>query len=205
MESFRPYAIYIIIEDGRCAYFKPFSDNAPPPDLVSALLTAMQGFVKEVTGSHFTELTAGPFSFTSERVGPFSVVIVSNKSEIAIEKAKYLSLRFIKRFRMDIENWSGNTIDFETFDEDIQEIIGKVDTIRIDPSVPLDAISLLSLRPQLQSVSKALLTKGALTLPQVIELTGISPIQAENQLEELLLMGHVGKYKKEGQLYYFVV
>ncbi len=133
------------------------------------------------------------------------MVIVSNKSEIAIEKAKYLSLRFIKRFRMDIENWSGNTIDFETFDEDIQEIIGKVDTIRIDPSVPLDAISLLSLRPQLQSVSKALLTKGELTLPQVIELTGISPIQAENQLEELLLMGHVGKYKKEGQLYYFVV
>jgi len=205
MSNFRPFAIYVIVEDGRCAYFKPFSDNAPPPDLVSALLTAMQGFVREVTGSHFSELTAGPFSFTSEKVGPFSVVIVSNKSEVAVEKAKYLSLRFIKRFRTHIENWKGHTIDFETFDEDVQDIIGVADSIRIDPSIPLDATSLLSLPPNLQSVSKALLTRGELTVHDAAELIGQTPIQVENQMENLLLLGHIGKYKKEGKIYYFVL
>jgi hypothetical protein len=201
--KFRAHAVYVIVDDGRCAYSKAFSEVAPSPHLVSAMLTAMQVFIKEVTGSVLSEVNAGPFSFISEKAGPFSVVLVSTKSNEAIEKAKYLVLRFIRKFKSSIEHWDGDEIDFESFEEDVNEVLGVQEDIRIDPRQPLDAIALIQLRNDLQPIAKYLLTKGEVTVDFVAEDLGFPKMQVYSQLNELFDFGHIGRYTSQGTIFYF--
>lgn len=193
MPEFRPHGVYIIVDDGRNAYFKGFSDHAPSPDLVSAMLTAMQSFVFEVTGAYFSDLTAGPFSFTSEKVGPFAVVLASTKSEKAEEYTKYLALRFIKRFALLLENWNGETADFEAFDVDVTEIFGVLPSRRIDIKNPIDAATLMTLKQDLQSVVRYLLIKGDSSIEQIAAGINESEILVQTKINELLALGHIGK------------
>lgn len=202
--QFRAHAVYIIVDDGRCAYFKAFSELAPSPHLVSAMLTAMQVFIKEVTGSFFSEVTAGPFSFVSEKAGPFSVVLVSTKSSEALAKAKYLVLRFIRRYQSALDQWKGETLDFQNFDIDVADVFGNQEDIRIDPKIPLDSISLIKLKPNLQKVAKQLLTKEEVSVDQLAEELGESRFKVYANLNELFELGHVGRYTKDRKLIYFI-
>ncbi|MHA2251282.1 MAG: winged helix-turn-helix domain-containing protein [Candidatus Kariarchaeaceae archaeon] len=203
-KKFRVHSVYIIVEDGRCAYDKAFSELAPSPHLVSAMLTAMQVFIKEVTGSYFSEISAGPFSFISEKAGPFSVVLVSTKSEEAIEKAKYLTLRFIRRFKSSIEDWSGETIDFQDFDEDVEIVFGPQNDVRVDPKKPLDAIALIQLKHELQEIAKYLLQKEEKTVDEIAEELSLSKYVVFDQINELYDLGYIGRFEKDSNLVYFV-
>ena len=204
-DRIRIHAVYVIAEDGRTAYYRAFSNQAPTPHLVSAMLTAMQVFIKEVTGSYFTEVHAGPFSFVSEKAGPFSVVIVSEKSHKSLDRAKFLTLRFIRKYRSAIENWTGQTVEFADFDEDVEEVFGKLDDIRIDPINPLDVMTLLTIHEKYQPVVKYLLTKGEVSLDHIAIEFEDDRFILHGYLEELVKLGHVGRFIKEGNFWYFVV
>ncbi|MFV2014420.1 MAG: hypothetical protein ACC656_03250 [Candidatus Heimdallarchaeota archaeon] len=194
----------MIVDDGRCAYFKAFSAIAPTAHLVSAMLTAMQVFVREVVGSNFSEITAGPFSFISEKAGPFSIVVVGTKNPEVIQKSKYLVLRFIRKYKTKIENWKGELIDFEDFDEDVDEVFGLIEDLRIDPKAPLDAIALLTIESELQPVAKLMLSKAELEMNQTALSLGITEIEAKNRLDKLFDLGYIGRFSRSGEVFYFV-
>lgn len=200
----RIHAIYVIVDDGRCAYFKAYSAIAPSAHLVSAMLTAMQVFVREVVGSNFSEVTAGPFSFISEKAGPFSIVVVGTKNPEVMQKSKYLVLRFIRKYKTKIENWKGELIDFEDFDEDVDEVFGQIEDLRIDPKAPLDAIALLTIESELQPVAKLMLAKGEVDSNLTALSLEITEIDANNRLEKLFELGYIGRFSRSGAVYYFV-
>lgn len=202
--SSKIHAVYVIVDDGRCAYSKAYSEIAPSPHLVSAMLTAMQVFINEVLGTFFSEVTAGPFSFISEQAGPFSVVIVGKKSEGNVEKAKYLVLRFIKRYKSHIEQWNGEMMDFNEFDEDVHDIFGNIEDIRIDPKIPLDAIALIQLDEDLQSTAKLILTKGEVMIHDVMEHLDLPEFIVKLRLQKLFDMGYTGRFTSGGKFYYFI-
>jgi hypothetical protein len=202
--DFRVHAVYIIAKDGRCAYSRPFSDLAPPEDLVSAMLIAMQGFIFEVTNEYFNELTAGPFMFTLEKAGPFTVTIVSTRSDEVINSAKYLGLRFIKRFRNLIEHWNGDTEAFESFDEDVNEIFEIQTVIRKDPLKPLNAPTLILLPNHLQLVANYLLQNKEGTINQIADGIRESAGNTEKKAQELVSLGHIGQYQRGMDVVYFV-
>ena len=202
----RPHAVYIIAEDGRNAFSKRFSTIAPDEDLISAMIVAMQNFIKEVTGTYFSELTAGPIQFSAERAGPFYVVLVSTRSEKAIEKVKHLGILFMRRYKTQIENWKGETIDFEGFNEDIDQVVGqKPQDLRVDPKHPLDAKTLIFLEPELQDVAKYMLRKKESTIGKLSIDLGIDGDTASQIIETLFERGHIGKEIIGGVTKYFVI
>jgi hypothetical protein len=194
----------VIVDDGRCAYFKAFSAIAPSAHLVSAMLTAMQVFVREVVGSNFSEVTAGPFSFISEKAGPFSIVVVGTKNPEVMQKSKYLVLRFIRKYKSKIEHWKGELIDFEDFDQDVDEVFGLIEDIRIDPKIPLDAIALLQIESDLQPVAKLILGKQEVEKNLTALSLNITEIDATNRLDKLFDLGYIGKFNRSGETFYFV-
>lgn len=200
----RVHAIYVIIEDGRCAYFKEFSELAPSPHLVSAMLTAMQVFVKEVVGTNFSEVTAGPFTFISEKAGPFSVVLVSGKSKTVTEKAKYLVLRFMRKYQGIIEDWNGEMYDFHDFDQDVEEVFGMVDVLRSDPKVPLDALALIELSPELQAIAQLALRKIELTTKMTAKALDMPEFAIDHKLKRMFELGYFGRYAYKGDYVYFL-
>lgn len=202
----RPHAVYIIAEDGRNAFCKRFSTIAPDEDLISAMIVAMQNFIKEVTGTYFSELTAGPIQFSAQKAGPFYVVLVSTRSEKALEQVKHLGILFMRRYKTLIENWKGETIDFEGFNEDIEEVIGvDPEDLRIDPKNPLDAKTLIFLEQELQQVAKYLIRKKEATIGRLVSDLGIKTEDAIKSVETLFERGHIGKEKVEGVTKYFVI
>lgn len=203
-DKMRIHAVYVIVDDGRCAYFKAFSEIAPSSHLVSAMLTAMQVFVKEVVGSNFSEVTAGPFSFISEKAGPFSIVVVGSKSEEASEKSKYLVLRFIRKYKSKIEGWKGELIDFEDFDEDVHEVFGMTEGVRVDPKAPLDALALLQIEERLQPVAKRILAKDQVSIEEMAKDMGLTLIVTANLLNDLFELGYIGRFRRDDQTYYFI-
>ncbi len=204
-QDIRVHAIYVIAEDGRTAFHKAYSNNAPPTHLVSAMLTAMQVFIKEVTGENFSEVTAGPFTFVSEKVGPFSVVIISSKSHKITEKAKFLTLRFIRKYKNAIENWGGETVIFADFEKDVEDIFGKVEDIRIDPKNPLDIFRILSLPEEFQPIVKYLLIKGEAPLTEISDKLNIGRYILQKKLESMVEQGNIGRYVKDQDFVYFIL
>ncbi|OLS26295.1 MAG: hypothetical protein HeimC2_15390 [Candidatus Heimdallarchaeota archaeon LC_2] len=200
----RIHAVYVIVDDGRCAYFKAFSEIAPSSHLVSAMLTAMQVFVKEVVGSNFSEITAGPFSFISEQAGPFSIVVVGTKSQEASEKSKYLVLRFIRKYKTMIENWKGELIDFVDFDEDVNEVFGMTEGLRVDPKIPLDAIALLQIKESLQPIARRILARYEISIEDMAKDLDLTFIVTANLLNELFELGYIGRFRRDDKTFYFI-
>ena len=168
------------------------------------MLTAMQVFVKEVVGSNFSEVTAGPFSFISEQAGPFSIVVVGTKSKEASEKAKYLVLRFIRKYKTMIENWRGELINFVDFDEDVHEVFGMTEGVRVDPKNPLDALALLQIEERLQSVAKRILAKYELSIEEMAKDLDLTFIDTANLLNELFDLGYIGRFRRDDKTFYFI-
>lgn len=204
ISSLRVHAVYVIVEDGRCAYNRAFSEAAPAPHLVSAMLTAMQVFIREVTGNYFTNVDAGPFSFIAEKAGPFSVVIISGKSEETFEKAKYLTIRFMKRYKGTIENWKGETIEFADFDKDVDLIFGRYDEPRKDPTRPLDVFTLMNLDHKYQVLAKALIGIKEAKVERIAEKAGEGVAEAQIKLDDMVEKGYVGRFSLNNEKVYFV-
>jgi len=200
----RVHSVYVIVDDGRCAFFKSYSEDAPSQDLVAAMLTAMQSFIREVTGSYFSELTAGPFSFVSEVAGPFQVVMVTSKSDKAVETVQHLGMRFMRKYKQLIENWKGETIDFEDFIIDVNEVVGiGSETLRVDPKNPLNAATLVFLPPELQNIAVGLIQIDQITAEDLAVKLKIDPAIALERCESLLELGHIGKEQNSEGTFYF--
>ncbi len=202
----RVHSVYIITNDGRAAFSEIFSDIAPPIDLVSAMFIAMQSFVQEVTGNYFSKLSAGPFLFVSERAGEFFIVMVSNQSDEALDKIKQIGVTFLKRYKSKIDNWKGDTKDFESFKANVIEILGlsEVEETRVDPKNTLTSQTLLTLPTDEARVAREMLKVRECDIEELSIMMGEKPIKLIPVIQQLLRKGIIGQENKAGKIHYFI-
>lgn len=202
----RLYAVYVINDNGLCLFNQAFTAVAPPYNLITGLLTAMQNFVFEVTGSYPTDLSAGGFTFHMEKYGPLTVVLSTSNEKQPIPRLNQLGVRFLQRFGDKIEGWKGRVSEFTGFTEDVKDILGDFEIQkRVDPKNPLTALALLSLDSDLQDVAKALIQVGEASSTELSKLAGKNEYITRLHCEELVKLGHVGRiHKSDDEFVYFV-
>ncbi len=201
----RIYSVFVMLDDGRYLYHQSFTADAPPISLMSGLLTAMQSFVMEVTGSYPTILSGGGFAFHLEKIGPLTFVLTCSEERKPLRSLSNIGMRFINKFGSKVENWIGNPDAFINFKKDIEDILGK-ETVQthIYPTKPLNSLVLLSLSPEMQEISKALIEKRESTPSDLAKSIDVSVYDIKIQLEQLLSMGHVGRTERETDFLYFI-
>ncbi|MHA2091941.1 MAG: hypothetical protein ACW98K_13900 [Candidatus Kariarchaeaceae archaeon] len=201
----RIFSVFIMIDDGRYLYHQSFTPDAPTVSLVTGLLTAVQAFMVELTGTYPTFLAAGGFAFHLEKIGPVTVVLTSSDDRQPMQSLSQLGMRFINKFGSKVEEWKGNPSDFTEFKGDIEDILG-TETVQkhIYPKDPLNSLALLALDSDLQDVAKGLLQIGQCTVSQLSETVNKSEYEVKIQLEQLLNFGHIGRIEQEDDFIYFI-
>jgi hypothetical protein len=200
----RIYSIYVMLNDGRCIFDQSFTPEAPPKNLITGMLTALQSFVREVTGTYPTHLVAGDFSFHFEKRGPLTVVLTTSYKPETLDELNQISLRFLKKYGNKIETWKGDVASFEDFSDDIEDILGPQSSqTRIDPVEPLNPFLLLEIPAELQDIAKGLIQEREASSEAMTHYTGLSEFLTRLKLEKLVKMGHIGRYNREDEYIYF--
>jgi hypothetical protein len=194
-----------MLDDGRYLYHQSFTPQGPPISLMTGLLTAMQSFVREVTGSYPTVLSAGGFAFHLEKIGPLTIVLTCSDERKPLQNLSRLGMRFINKFGEKVEDWRGNPSEFTNFKNDIEDILGP-ETVRkhVLPTNPLNSLVLLSLESEFQDVAKAIIQHGEATPIDLVEITSLSEYDIKLKLEQLVSLGHVGRIDKNEEFVYFI-
>jgi len=202
--------IYILLEDGRCIFTYNLVPNPPPYLLVTGLLAALQDFVFEVSNSYISSFTAGEYTFLCEKRGPIQVVIATTLEGEKKPNLEFnllqIALRFINKYGELLEEWDGNTVVFDTFITELEEILGKEDLKYREsvPTNPLSSFTLVKLESNLQETAQAMLQIRNGNISQVHELTDRTIYQIQSDLDKLVELGHIGRYSSEGKWIYFI-
>ncbi|MFX1410684.1 MAG: hypothetical protein ACFFA6_10045 [Promethearchaeota archaeon] len=121
--------IYIIAKGGILCYSKNYlCPSEVEDDLISGFLTAISGFAKAVKVGEIKSLNFKNFNFIYSYSPEFDCIFViltdiEDLEDEAREKIELMKKEFIKRFHPYLENWTGKTKIFETFDEFVEEHI----------------------------------------------------------------------------------
>ena len=97
-----------------------------------------------------------------------------------------------------------NLIDFADFDDDVAEIFGRIDDLRVDPKVPLDAVALIRLDSSLIDVAQYLLRGAEMSISELSEKIDQPENIVGEKLHLLFAQGYIGRYNKTGKVFYFI-
>ncbi len=197
-------SFYIINEDGRCIYDFNFVPDPPPSQLITGLLTAMQNFVQEMTGGYVNHFSAGGYTFVIQPTGPLMVVVALG-DEFSIGEnipLTEIGIMFLKQFGERIEKWKGDMDEFAEFETTLRSMLRMEEvTHKIEPTNPLNAMTLIQLPEELQRYAKVILEKRNLSVEEMKrEIENFDPAKAE----ELVQKGHIGKLIKDHHIVYFI-
>ena len=128
--------VLVIAAGGLLVYSKSFVDDTIHPsedgvtegDLLSGFLSAINNFAIEIRGGKITSLNFHHFNivFTYDNDVNCMFALICNINDIAEEvrnKAEMLKEEFLKRFRDDVKNWTGEITVFEEIDNYVEENI----------------------------------------------------------------------------------
>ncbi len=203
-------AIYVLLEDGRCIFNHNLVPSPPPYLLVTGLLAALQDFVHEVSNSYIKNFSAGDYTFYCEKRGYIQVVIAStthleDKSHIEFNLLQ-ITLRFINKYGELLEDWEGDTVIFDSFIGDLEEILGKDNLLMREsvPTDPLTSLTLVRLNRDLQKTAQALLQIQKGTVVDISKISERTVYQTQGDLDKLVDLGHIGRYNANGKWVYFI-
>lgn len=198
------YSCYVVMDNGACLFERSFTPM-PEASLISGMLTAMQSFIQEISGTYAKKLSAGDFVFHLEKIGKISIVLSTDSDNRPIEQMTQLRTRFMNKYGSYLDSWSGTVHQFQPFKEDVDEILDSYGLVeRVDPKKPLNAFVLISLKPELQKIAKVLIMKKKMTAHEMAAESEFTPYQCYNYLEELVNLGHVGRTQQDDDYTYFV-
>lgn len=203
MSDYKKYAFYIYVRGGTCLFSIEFSPM-PQSALITAMLSAMQAFINEISGDQAKKLSTGGFVFHMESMKEISLVIATSSEERPPELAELRTV-FLHKFGSQIGNFTGDTSLFLDFEEDVLKIL-QFDKLaeRIEPTNKLNAYSLLQIRPELQAIAKEAVLKKETRVIELSKILDRSHLIVQMQLEELFDLGFLGKYYDKGEIVYFL-
>ncbi|MFX0116043.1 MAG: hypothetical protein ACFFB3_15945 [Candidatus Hodarchaeota archaeon] len=203
-------AIYVFLKDGRCAFSQTYSPDAPSPDFFGPLFAALDSFAKATVGQEIQNLEMG----TKIRVhvgdfGLYYVLLATDpdsklRADRISETIDQIGFKFWEMYFQDIGEWDGNVVRFSGFDQICRNIVNPGQE-RVLPTRILDAISIIGLEKALQKTALALLDRdGEASISEISMITKRSDEEESGFLEQLVLMGYVGRLMKGTRLFYFV-
>ena len=124
--------LWITSPDGVCYFHRNIGERKENPMdelLMSGFFSAISNFAFEVTGDKIKKLDFGEAKllFFSQNNLLFIVRADLNSSDSKIKKKiKILQDLFIKKFRMELENFDGEISSFKIFNKDLDEVFKKI-------------------------------------------------------------------------------
>jgi hypothetical protein len=203
MSEYKIYAFYIYVRGGTCIFSIDFAPM-PQSALITAMLSAMQAFINEISGDQAKKLSTGGFVFHMESMKEISLVLATS-SEVRPPELPELRNVFFHKFGGDISSFVGDTELFAPFENDVRQIL-KIDQQeeKIPPKNKLTAYSLLQIRPELQDIAREAVLKKETRVSELQKLLNRSGLIIQMQLEELYDLGFLGKFVKDGEMIYFI-
>ena len=204
MDKQRIRAFYVLLEDGTCLFSLPISPM-PESALITAMLSAMQSFIKEVSGTFAQKLSTGGFVFHIEKVGRVSFVLATAEEERPTTELTQLRTKFLHGYGQLIDDFRGVTDHFIPFEDDVKTILDiSLEMKKTEPTKQLNSFALLQIKPSLQEIAReVILAKGAKP-SDLIEKLDLTEYQVRVLLEELFDMGFIGRYIDGAEYVYFV-
>jgi hypothetical protein len=117
---------FYIIYDGICLfsrqYNKRYKDNH---HLVSAFLSALDLFAKEISDKHLTKMVLEDDVFSFSLVNNILFVYTYDdvKDSFLEGISNEISAKFLEKFTSELKNWNGEVTIFESFKEDADNIV----------------------------------------------------------------------------------
>lgn len=203
MAEYKIYAFYIYIKGGTCLFSVDFSPM-PQSALITAMLSAMQAFIKEISGDQAKKLSTGGFVFHMESLDEISLVIATS-SETRPSELTELRNVFFHKYGGQISKFVGDTAMFISFEDDVRSVlkIGQQEE-REPPKNKLTAYSLLQIRPELQDIAREAVLKKETRVSELEKLLNRPALVIQMQLEELFDLGFLGKYIEADEIVYFL-
>jgi len=193
-----------MMNDGTCLFdtsFYPMPESA----LITAMISAMQAFIKEVSGSHAKKLSTGGFVFHLDRVGKIVFILATDDDERPESEIYQLRTRFLHKFGGNLHSFSGMTDEYLPFEEDVYDIFNiQVQEHRVEPSQQLNSFALIQIPSHLQEVARTIVMKKEISTIDLYKELDDTPFQINNKVEELVEMGYIGRYFDGNQKVYFV-
>jgi len=202
--NMRVNSLYIMLDDGRCIYNQYFTPTAPPKNLITGMFTALQGFIIEITGRYPTVLSTGQYTFFFQKRGPITIVLSTNEKIKQPSELSEIGLRFLQQFGNEVDAWRGNEGFFDDFYDDLVDLLGvEMTTTRVDPTKPLDPMTLLHLDSEYHPVIKELIRLKNASSNQIADILKDKEFQVRLKLEKLVDKGYIGRYIVDEDYYYF--
>lgn len=201
------HAIYILVEGGICVYSRVYDSDLADPYLMSSFISAVSSFSREAIGDELRGIESnGRFIFVADHDQITTVVIADDPNEIGQTLIDYIGLNFLSRFGSILVSGELEVATFKSFDEVLEKMIPpQISTgAIIDPSEPLDALSIIELPPKLKDTALLLVRERRLTPWQVARELSISEEEATEHLEGLVRLGKAGRKKVGEHPLYFV-
>ena len=202
--NMKVFSSYVMLNDGTCIFsakFLPMPESA----LITAMISAMQAFIKEVSGNYAKKLSTGGFVFHIDRVGKLVFILATSEDQRPDEEMGQIRTRFLHKYGASIDSFRGVTDEFTGFEKDLKEILDiKTYENRIEPTKQLNSFALLQIPKDLQPASRALIMKKELNAKQMSEELEITPLEARKLLDELHELGYAGRFHDGWDFIYFV-
>jgi hypothetical protein len=176
----------------------------PPSALITAMLSAMQAFILEVSGNTAKKLSAGSFVFHIEIIGKVALVLATS-SENRPEELKELRSSFLHKYGSNLASFKGEVDVFYPFEDDVNQILGlEYKEEKVLPSKQLNSFALLQIKSDLQQVAREIVMKKEIKIKELAGILDQTQLITRMQLEELFDLGFIGKYLDGKEFVYFL-
>jgi hypothetical protein len=200
-------AVYVLLDGGVCIYSRIYDPALASPMLMSSFISAVSAFSREAMGDELRGIESdGRFVFVADHDRIITVVIAESPEEISPGLIDNIGINFLSRYSKHAELDLCETSTFREFDGVLDKIIPPelLESTRIDPVEPLDALSLIEVPQTSTELALLLIRKKSLSVKQAATELSIDVDNAHSLLEQLVEMGKVGRRTSRGSVMYFV-
>lgn len=204
------YAVYILHHAGSPLFAKLFQapKDAPPTEILSALLSAFTSIVKDITTGDPKSFITDTVHYHMRRFRGVQVVIATNTTELPLNALNKLGLIFMKNYgEYLLTEWKGDVSRFQAFERVADTVINsyfEFDTTKmINPTKKFSTMYLYYLDNHLKGTAISLVTLKEGTLEQIADLCEEPPRSVYNNLRELQGLGYVGIKRRDDEFIYF--
>ncbi len=200
-------AVYILVEGGVCIYSRIYDPALASPMLMSSFISAISAFSREAMGDELRGIESdGRFVFVADHDRIITVLIAENPEEISTGLIDNIGINFVSRYSKHAELDLCDSATFREFDGVLDKIIPSrlLESTRVDPLEPLDALSLIEVPQESTQIALLLIRKKSLSAQQAATELSMDVDSAHILLEQLVEMGKVGRRTSSGSVLYFV-
>ncbi len=199
-------AVYIIDEGGICIYCRLYDERFGDPQLISGLITALCQFSKEAIGGNLQFMRSGEQYVIIKEFDIINTMIIADEfDEVDSELMESISFQLIRKYAAELKN--GNDIlNLNEFDSVMDQLIPieKTALHSIQPTEPLDALSVIDLPEELKDVALLIIRERSLTPDEAALHFENNVRQIKEKLDRLVYLGFVGVRFDSSEPTYFV-